>query len=466
MWLAALEQGAPPPGLARALGDDPSAEDIWLGVAVLAKSLPTEREVIAGLRRVRREGARKFVDAALAYGRRQGRRRRRVEIARDAVIVDVRHTAETELATGIQRVARETITRWHRDHDIVLTTWTADATALRRLRPDEEATALHGAHPRHASSRDADLRVVVPVGGWFILPELAAESWRTDRIAALARFTSVRTSVIGFDCVPLTSADTVGAGMSAAFMRNLNAVSWMDHVVAISKAAESEYRGWRRMLAARGQSGPAIDSVLLAAEARAPDSAADERFLDLVGPGDAPLVVVVGSHEPRKNHGAVLQAADLLWREGHQFRLLFIGGNSWNSLGFVDRVKRMQADGLPVVALSSVTDEVIWAAYRSARFTMFPSLNEGFGLPIVESVACGTPVITSGFGSMREVGEGIGALFVDPRDDDSVTDGMRRLLSDDAEFERLRAEAAAYRPRSWDDYARDTWALMAAKAGG
>jgi glycosyltransferase involved in cell wall biosynthesis len=61
---------------------------------------------------------------------------------------------------------------------------------------------------------------------------------------------------------------------------------------------------------------------------------------------------------------------------------------------------------------------------------------------------------------MAEIASGGGALLVDPRDDASLVDGLERLLTDEATHSRLRAEAAARDRRSWDDYARETWALL------
>jgi glycosyltransferase involved in cell wall biosynthesis len=90
---------------------------------------------------------------------------------------------------------------------------------------------------------------------------------------------------------------------------------------------------------------------------------------------------------------------------------------------------------------------------------VFPSLNEGFGLPLAESLAAGTPAVTSDFGSMREIAEGGGALMVDPHDDHAIADAMRTLLTDDAVHARLTAEAQARaaHPRTWDDYAAEVW---------
>lgn len=447
-----------------ALGATPTLADSWIAIAVLSRMLPTEGEVRLAHRGTRTVGIPQFVANAVAQGLRGAARHRTVELVDSAVIVDVRHTSETDLATGIQRVARETVARWDSEHDIVLVTWTDDGKSMRRLMPVERATALHAAPPVHGSTREADKRIVVPVGGHYLLPELAAEVWRTERVAALAQFSGATTAVIGFDCVPLTTAETVGDGMPAAFARNLGAVAHMTRVGAISQAAAIEYGGWRSMLAGVGIAGPDIRAVMLAAEPRSATDADAAEFAQLAGLDELPLVLVVGSHEPRKNHMAVLHAAELLWQEGREFRLVFIGGNSWNSLDFSDAVERLRLAGRQVVALSSLADSMLWAAYRLARFSVFPSINEGFGLPIAESISSGTPVVTSSYGSMREVGDGNGALLVDSRDDAAIATGIRTLLADEKTYQRLVTETAGYTVRSWAEYADDLWAYFVESA--
>jgi glycosyltransferase involved in cell wall biosynthesis len=170
-----------------------------------------------------------------------------------------------------------------------------------------------------------------------------------------------------------------------------------------------------------------------------------------------PMVLVVGSHEPRKNHRAVLHAAELLWREGLNFSLLFVGGNSWNSERFTRALHDLQAAGRPVHAVRALTDDLLRAAYTIAYCTLFPSFNEGFGLPVAESIASGTPVITSNFGSMREIAEPGGALLVDPRDDHDIARALRKLLTDDALRASLARETRARPERTWEDYAEQSW---------
>jgi hypothetical protein len=443
-----------------ALDADRSIHNVWLTLAVLTKGLPTEAEVRSAHRTLTGGSARILLAAIEKF--RPTAPSRTVELARDAVIVDVRHTSETDLATGIQRVARETVKRWERSHDVLLVTWTGDGRAMRRLMPDEHATAIDAAPPVHGSTRIADRRVIVPVGGTYILPELAAEVWRTERVAAMGQFAGLTMGVIGFDCVPLTTAETVGDGMPGAFARNLVAVARMNRLAAISDAAAEEYSGWKRMLPGSGIHGPDVSSILLAAEAGVSDVNDAREFEALLGEGSGPLVLVVGSHEPRKNHLAVLQAAEEAWRQGLEFRMVFVGGNSWNSLDFTDLVLRLKEHGRQIESVSALPDRHLWAAYRLARFTIFTSINEGFGLPVAESLASGTPVITSNYGSMKQIASSGGAITVDPRNDSDIARAIVQMLTDQSLYGKLRSEAAAYVVRPWDDYARNVWEYFTA----
>jgi glycosyltransferase involved in cell wall biosynthesis len=236
----------------------------------------------------------------------------------------------------------------------------------------------------------------------------------------------------------------------------------MDRVSTISRAAAVEYGGWRTMLASVGAAGPEISADLLPAEV--PDTTPadlESARAQLLRPG-MPMVLCVGTHEPRKNHLALLHAAELLWREGIEFSLVLVGGRSWNDWRFREALAAAQARNRPVETVTTMGDEVLWAAYRLARFLIFPSLNEGYGLPVAEALACGTPAVTSAYGSMAEIAADGGALLVDPRDDGSIAAAMRTLLTDDDAHRQLAAAARARPARSWDDYARDVWTTLTA----
>ncbi|NQX27036.1 glycosyltransferase family 4 protein [Microbacteriaceae bacterium VKM Ac-2854] len=444
-----------------------ASDEIWLTLSVLSGALPVRDEVVDAIRLVRLDGPSALV-RSLVSQRANGfvfnrLRMPTVAVVTRATVVDVHHTARTGLATGIQRVVRKSIAEWVKQHELVLVGWDSALRTLRVLDPDLRTNALYGTIRDAKADPAAD--ILVPWRSRYILPELAVEDDRTARIAALAEFSGNDTATIGYDCVPLTTAETAHTGIAAAFSRTLVAVSHMQKVATISDAAAVEYGGWRSMLAGVGRPGPRIRPILLPSEAGELDDAALQRAGAKLLTDDLPMVVCVGSHEPRKNHIAVLHAAETLWREGHEFSLVFIGGNAWSSEEFLFRQEQMQDLGRPVVSHSAITDELLWGAYKLARFTVFPSLNEGFGLPVAESLAAGTPVVTASYGSMREIASQGGAVLVDSRDDDAIADAMRQLLTDDELLARLSAEAAVRDNSSWAAYAEQLWSYFTSDAG-
>lgn len=442
-------------------------DEVWLTLALVTAELPTAPDVQRLRRRGELEGPRAIVAGATA-AMSDRRLNRKVHVATDEVLVDVNHLCQTTLLTGIQRVTHETVRRWHRDHRISLVRWSDDFLSLQRTDETETARVVAGpgagaGSPARDQAPYAPGNVVVPWRSVFVLPEVALEIARTKRLQALAMHSRCKTSAIGFDTVPLTSGETTDTNVPGYFMHELAAIRHMDRVTTISGAAATEYRGWRTMISSLGVPGPEIEPISLPVVAPEPSAASLAATRDRYVLGGVPMVLCVGSHEPRKNHLAVLHAAELLWRRGVEFTLLFVGGNAWHSGRFQQRLAELTAEGRPVESALGVKDETLWALYRLAHCTVFPSLNEGFGLPVAESLASGTPAVTSNFGSMAEIAADGGALLVNPRDDHSVAGALHRLITDDLEHARLTREAAGRPRRSWDDYAEQTWTYLVAR---
>jgi glycosyltransferase involved in cell wall biosynthesis len=436
-------------------------DEIWLALAVVTGQLPDSAAVLRATRSTRLDGAASMLFDALAEsGQLCSDDWPDVDVVSGRVVVDINHTARTSLTTGIQRVARETVRRWRRDKDVMLIGWTDDYAALRELAANEVDYAFVGPGGSSDDPGVGASRVIVPWRCTVLVPELPAEPVRAPRFQAFANYSGSTTGLIGFDCVPVMAAETSAEGMSSGFASYLGAAAHVNRIAAISETAAIEYRGWRTMLAGVDLSGPDIRRISLPVEARTPSDRAMQEARQLLSVGPLPIVLAVGSHEPRKNHLALVHGAEVLWREGMKFTLAFIGGNAWNSEHFTARVQAMQEANRPIQMITALPDELLWAAYRLAYCTVFPSLHEGFGLPVAESLASGTPVITSNFGSMREIAQHGGAILVDPRRDDEVTDALRRLLSDEALRERLAGEASNLPLRTWDEYAAETWSYL------
>jgi glycosyltransferase involved in cell wall biosynthesis len=428
----------------------------YLLLSCLERGIPAERTIVEFTRRWRIEG----LEKPLQELRRSRRALRgggvRVE---SGTVVDVTDTGRSRFTTGIQRVARETLTRWADDHAIVPVSWNVTGDHLLDSTPAEIARTILDPRLRSRIARVSG-DVVIPFGGRLVLPEIAVAGARAEHLRVIARYARVRSVAIGYDCIPVTTAETSGPGMPGAFSKYLSTLAEFSAVAPISSAAATEYSGWKSMLGGAGLTGPAIDPIALPSEAphvADDDIEATRRQLSLEG---RTVVLAVGSHEPRKNHLNLLLAAELNWRRGREFTLVMVGGNAWGDHEFQRFVVELRRKGRSIQLLSGVDDTVVWSLYRIARFSVFCSVNEGFGLPVVESIASGTPVLTSDFGSMRELGEGFGGVLADPHDARAMSEQVGRLLDDDGLIERLVGETRGLERPTWGDYAGALWATV------
>lgn len=143
---------------------------------------------------------------------------------------------------------------------------------------------------------------------------------------------------------------------------------------------------------------------------------------------DGPYIFSIGTVQPRKNYPRLVQALHQLGKNFSHVNLVIAGGKGWLDSPIYDTIRR---SGMTerVHFTGFADDRDIPALYSAATLTAYPSLYEGFGFPIVESMACGTPVITSNVSSMPEVA-GNAAILVNPYDVDALSDGIRVLLTD------------------------------------
>ena len=190
------------------------------------------------------------------------------------------------------------------------------------------------------------------------------------------------------------------------------------------------------------------------------DHAADAEAAAKLGVRE-PYVLAVASLEPRKNFGRLLDAWNVLGPSTGAHQLVVVAAEGWRQGRVRRRLERMTGDG-SVVKIGHISDGVLAALYRRANAFVFPSLAEGFGLPVAEAMACGAPVVTSKVSSMPEVAEDA-ALLVDPEDTDEIAAAIDRLLGDpdlrrrlrDHGFERARSfSREALVPRLFEVYRR------------
>ncbi len=178
---------------------------------------------------------------------------------------------------------------------------------------------------------------------------------------------------------------------------------------------------------------------------------------------DSPFMLTVCTIEPRKNLSRLFAAVRAVRRSGKALHLVVAGPLGWR---YTPVLRQIEQDGLQdsVRLLGYVPSEDLPAIYTLSRGLAFPSLYEGFGLPIVEAMACGVPVLTSRCSAMAEVSAGA-ALQVDPLNVEDIQNGLIRLTSDETlrtELSRSGIERAS--EFSWTKSAIETAAIYEAIA--
>ena len=252
---------------------------------------------------------------------------------------------------------------------------------------------------------------------------------------------------LSFVRVPETASPPLKAYLDAVVPRSVRRA---DHVLADSEATRDD------LIALYDTPADKITVLWSGVDARfAPGTspAALQAVRDRYKLPTGRFLLSVGTVQPRKNYTRLIEALARLRREVHDLSLVIVGGKGWLEdpiYSALDQFGLREA----VVFTGFADDADLPALYTLARAVALPSLYEGFGLPVLEAMACGTPVVTSNLSSLPEVA-GDAALLVNPLDVDDLTAALQRLISDEALRATLRerglARAATF---TWERAAR------------
>jgi glycosyltransferase involved in cell wall biosynthesis len=177
-----------------------------------------------------------------------------------------------------------------------------------------------------------------------------------------------------------------------------------------------------------------------------------------------PYILYLGTLEPRKNVEGLVAACERMWgRRRSRPDLVLAGGAGWKTAGLHRRIVRSPyRDKIHVAGYAA--REAARELYRASEAFVYPSLAEGFGLPLLEAMACGTPVVSSTADALVEVG-GDAALYAPARDIEALSRQIERALED--EDTRLALRAAGHKRAAefrWEDAVRDTAKAIAEAA--
>ena len=376
------------------------------------------------------------------------------------LLIDATHTSHTRAQTGIQRVVRSLCTELAGRGPIHPVCFDPHQRAWRGLNSAERTTLedrsgagrTRGAHWTLAQKilgrarRLAGRVTKLPPAQALVCPELFSARAAAHLPELFSHVSGPRVAVfhdaIGLKFPELTPPATVAR--LPAYLREL---AQFDGVAAVSEDSAASLRDFWRW-AELGSTPPVVAIPLGVDPVPAPERE--------VRPGALPRVLCVATLEGRKNHLSLLEAAEVLWAAGVQFELELIGmPRTDTGARVVERIRQLQASGRALAYHGAVPESKLHAAYARCDFTVYPSLYEGFGLPVIESLQHGKPCVVSRGGALAEVARGGGVVSLPAATAGELAKEMRRLLLEPTALAELAHAARLRKFRSWSDYAAD-----------
>ena len=364
------------------------------------------------------------------------------------------HTVQFPGNTGIQRVARQLAralmelgarvvpVRWDRSEGRFANASGDDLTYFGRWNGPSPEMWTRWQDPSEAES-----------GSWLIVPELIHYLGQEgmSQLQSYARSLGLKTAWIYHDALPITLAHLYDPGVPAAHREYMLGLRYSDVILANSVYSAKELKGFLSSFADR----------VLNIDTKVQSCALPGEFLEatqVTEPSDERSSVVrilcVGTAEPRKNHAKLLLACDLVrQRSGQKFELLLVGRPCTQEVN--DLILKYTQQHLNVRWEQKVTDAQLREFYNQCDFTVFPSLAEGFGLPVLESLWHARPCICGSVGALGEVASGGGCLVVDTTDIEALAGAMISLIEDTALRRRLAIEATRRTFKTWREYGRE-----------
>ena len=386
-------------------------------------------------------------------------------------LLDLSHTSHTSARTGIQRVARSL---WRElgdsarpiTYDPHQRTWRAlDAWERDNLAADSFSRKRGATWPLSARLRGYSRRLfssapsaphasALARHSGLLVPELFTPAVAATLPALFAATSGPRAAVF-HDAIALKFPELTPTKTVARFPAYLRELLAFDGIAANSADSHATLVAYWDWLGVPAAARPVVVTIPLGIDLPSPVAVAH------TAPASAlPVILCVGSLEGRKNHLALLEACETLWSAGTRFELHLIGlAHPQTGRTALARVQSLQAAGRPLRYSGPVNDATLAAAYAACAFTVYPSLIEGFGLPVLESLARGKPCICSARGALGEAARDGGCIALEQVDAPALTAAIARLLTTPSELARLAGAAQARTFRTWRDYARDvaTW---------
>jgi glycosyltransferase involved in cell wall biosynthesis len=298
--------------------------------------------------------------------------------------------------------------------------------------------------------RAAPLAGLPRADGGVIVPEIFSAEVAKELPGLFAANTGPRVALF-HDGIALQFPEFTPRSTSARFPGYMRELLQFDGVAAVSEASRDcllEYWTWLGV-----SKVPQVAAIPLGIDVAAP--------APVRAPGGVPTVLCVGSIEGRKNHAALLDGCESLWARDARFELRLIGlANSETGADALAKIDKLRSAGRPIRYDGPANDAALEEAYGECAFTIYPSLSEGFGLPVAESLSRGRACLCRMEGAIGETALGGGCASIGAAGPAEIASAVGTLLSSPFDLASLEAAARARHFKDWAQYLTQLRAWM------
>ena len=420
----------------------------------------------------------------------------------ETLYVDVTHTWGTELQTGIQRVVRQLVTSWYSSNtNITLIIFqegkykVLPSSALANFAVLYSARIPKGHNCKlrifnlllpfflrikrlinrrwiriilglrffkfernfltnHWTPKDSS--IMNPTNAKILILDLVFDPTQIAYLKEVSVNFGAEISFLSYDCNPLNAPQYWPKEVSESFINYISLVNYSKRVWSISRTAQDDIKKF---------SNADIDKISFNFKWLPPfDFPACAHDNPLVrGLEEEEFILMVASYVPSKNHLGFLRALQLLRTRGITIpKVYFVGGGSWISAEIDSKIRELSNLGIQVAKYEAIENCCLGRFYENCTFSILPSFIEGFGLPIVESLSFGKPVVTSDSTSMGELLVLPGTIGFSHEQSPNLEEILERLMSERELLETLTAGALEVRDAlgTWQEYAADLYKFV------
>lgn len=278
---------------------------------------------------------------------------------------------------------------------------------------------------------------------------LADSGWdRADSWSEARRFKQQGgyIATVIYDLIPLSHPQFYEPYLVNTFTNWINeSVPCVDFYICISSSTEAALRAFLLDAHGTGQTGYFYLGSDL--DLTRKEGSPSQKVAKIVA-GDGPIFLVVGSLEPRKNLAFVLDAFERVWLKDSSVKLVLVGHNTWKVDALLERIQRHPLRDSRLFWIRDASDTDLEYLYQNATALVFASLIEGFGLPIVEAMQRGLPVLCSDIPVFREIADGK-ASFFSLETTDELIQSIRNAIEESAML--TRPKRTPYQWLTWSD---------------